>query len=384
MSYFQFSRYRLFINNFFKVQFNKDRIYGLDILRALAILFVVIGHGTNYLPQKLKGISDFFVFDGVSIFFVLSGFLIGGIIIKVLEKNKATIKTLFNFWIRRWFRTLPNYYMLIFLLLMFLPYIFYGGMSNPFRKMEYLFFLQNLNKPHPTFFPEAWSLCVEEWFYLIVPIIIFFLVGCVKISVKKAVFISAIFIMVTSMIFRYIKYTNIPINSIDDWDINIRKQVFTRLDSNMFGLVGAFISFYYKEAWKKHKNLLFIIGIIILIVHRYIYLAVGMGVYMCIFSFSLVSLGVLLILPFLSEYKKGTGIIFTFFTFISIISYSLYLLNLSMFSEFGLNLFNRCSLTGHTMVIVRYMWYWFFSISGSFLLYTFWEKPMMNLREKFK
>jgi peptidoglycan/LPS O-acetylase OafA/YrhL len=383
-NYIQFPRLHCFINNFFRVQFNRDRIYGLDILRALAILFVVIEHGSIYLPIKLHDNLNLIVFDGVSIFFVLSGFLIGGILIKILEKNKASIKTLFNFWIRRWFRTLPNYYLVLFLL-MFIPYIYNWGMSNPFKKMEYLFFLQNLNNPHPNLFEEAWSLCVEEWFYLIVPIIIFLLVGSVRLPVKKAVLISAFVIMITSMIFRYIKYLNIPIESITDWDMNIRKQVFTRLDSNMFGLVGAFVSFYYKEAWKKHKNVLLIIGIIILLFHRYIIpFGVSFGIYECVFSFSLVSLGVLFILPFLSEYKKGSGIIYNFFTFISIISYSLYLCNYSLFKTYGLYIFNHFYLTGPTFIIARYLWYWGFSIFGSFLLYKFYEKPMMDLREKFR
>jgi peptidoglycan/LPS O-acetylase OafA/YrhL len=369
--------------NFFRIPFNKNRIYGLDILRALAILFVIIAHGSVYLPENLQGISYFISFDGVTIFFVLSGFLIGGILIKLLEKNKPSIRTLFNFWIRRWFRTLPNYYLVLLLLLMVLPYIFYGGMSNPFRKMEYLLFLQNLNYPHPHLFDEAWSLCVEEWFYLLVPIIIFILVGFIKLSVKNAVFISAITVLITSMTFRYIKYLDIPINSFIDLDMNIRKQVFTRLDSNMYGLVGALISFYYKEVWKKYKNILFLIGIIILIVHRYIPFGGAYGIYMCVFSFSLMSLGVLLLLPLLSEYKKGSGIIYNIFTFISIISYSMYLLNYSIFNEYGILGFNHCSLTGDTLIFAKYFWYWFFIIMGSFLLYKFYEKPMMKIREKF-
>ena len=101
------------MRNILKIELNPERIYGLDILRAFAILFVVAGHGEVLLPRQLKSINDFFVFDGVSIFFVLSGFLIGGILIKILEKNQITINLLFEFWIRRWFRTLPNYFLIL-------------------------------------------------------------------------------------------------------------------------------------------------------------------------------------------------------------------------------------------------------------------------------
>lgn len=369
--------------NFFSIQTHKDRIYGLDILRALAILFVVIVHGSIYLPKKLQGISYLISFDGVTIFFVLSGFLIGNILIKLLEKNEATIKNLFNFWKRRWFRTLPNYYLILILLLMILPYIFYGGVSNPFRKMEYLFFSQNLYKPHPHLFDEAWSLCVEEWFYLIVPIIIFFLVGIFKLKVKKAIFIVAILVTAISMIIRYLKYINIPINSFVDLDMNIRKQVFTRLDSNMFGLVGALISYYYIETWKKYKNIMFILGVTILVFQKFSPIGNIVGVYNCIFSFSVMSLGVSLLLPFLSTLKKETGIVFNIVTFISIISYSMYLLNYSIFNEFGIQVFNHTVLTGVVLNFAEYIWYWFFVVFGAFLLYKFYEKPMMEIREKF-
>src|SRR5689334_3382371 len=96
--------------NVLKLEIDEKRVYGLDILRAAAILFVVILHGKNVLPHAGRDFLQLFVFDGVTIFFVLSGFLIGGVLIKILEKQTATFKTLLNFWQRRWFRTLPNYY----------------------------------------------------------------------------------------------------------------------------------------------------------------------------------------------------------------------------------------------------------------------------------
>ena len=85
------------MKNIFRIDFDSNRIYGLDILRCWAILFVLIGHSTALLPQNAGHILDYFYFDGVSIFYVLSGFLIGGILIKTLEKNGATFKSLLAF-----------------------------------------------------------------------------------------------------------------------------------------------------------------------------------------------------------------------------------------------------------------------------------------------
>lgn len=57
------------------------RIFGLDILRAFAIVLVVMGHGKFILKDTaLEGFPFFRMIDGVDIFFVLSGFLIGGIL----------------------------------------------------------------------------------------------------------------------------------------------------------------------------------------------------------------------------------------------------------------------------------------------------------------
>ena len=59
------------MKNLLKLHIDEWRIYGLDILRAFAILFVMLEHGQTYLPAVLKDYSKFIGFDGVSIFFVL-------------------------------------------------------------------------------------------------------------------------------------------------------------------------------------------------------------------------------------------------------------------------------------------------------------------------
>ena len=153
----------------FHLAIPEKRIYGLDILRALAILFVVYGHSIIFVikvwPKKWLTIP---VLDGVSIFFVLSGFLIGGILLKIFEEQKASFRLLWKFWIRRWFRTLPNYFLLLIVL-----FIIQGLILNKTSLAQfwpYLFFSQNLNSIHPVFFPEAWSLSVEEWFYVFIPL----------------------------------------------------------------------------------------------------------------------------------------------------------------------------------------------------------------------
>src|SRR5436190_15587708 len=90
------------------------RVYGLDILRAVAILLVVLIHGTALIGESPIGMFTYLkIPDGVNLFFVLSGYLIGTILSKHITTEKFTLKPLLNFWQRRWFRTLPNYYLFL-------------------------------------------------------------------------------------------------------------------------------------------------------------------------------------------------------------------------------------------------------------------------------
>jgi peptidoglycan/LPS O-acetylase OafA/YrhL len=129
------------------------RIFGLDVLRALAVLFVVYGHGYNYvdggIPVTLYLLPSL---DGVTVFFVLSGFLIGRILLRTVAKHDFNGPMLVQFWIRRWFRTLPNY----FLVLSFLV-VAYSLLDRPEPDdlWRYFLFSQNIAWPHPQFFVEA-------------------------------------------------------------------------------------------------------------------------------------------------------------------------------------------------------------------------------------
>ena len=85
----------------------------LDLCRALAILLVLLSHG-RYLVRSALPWADYLRFGGfmgVELFFALSGFLIGGILIR-LSRGSGT-HWLRGFDARRWFRTLPNYYLFL-------------------------------------------------------------------------------------------------------------------------------------------------------------------------------------------------------------------------------------------------------------------------------
>ena len=371
------------MKKFLKIELNQNRIYGLDILRALAILFVVIGHGKLLLPKDNHKYINPFIYDGVSIFFVLSGFLIGGILIKIFNKNKMSWNLIGHFWIRRWFRTLPNYF-LILLVLIALNSFFVKNFEIGSVKW-YFFFSQNLFSEHPTFFPEAWSISIEEWFYLIIPIIIFSFIKLFKISFNKSILITAFSLIILVTFHRYYRFEASVIDNIT-WDLSFRKQVSTRLDSLMFGVIGAFVHRNYYKLWDKYKVLLFIIGIIIFISLKYnLFQLEKYGLFYCVFSFSLISIATLFLIPFLVSIKNGKGFLYKSLTYISLISYSMYLINLTIVQFWILGNIEWSLLSdfnGYLYLSVRYALYWVLTIVISIIIYKFFEIPLMNLRDK--
>lgn len=145
----------------------------LDCLRSIAVFLVIISHWfsekhilNRYTPNGQLG---------VTLFFVLSGFLITGILIqsKLLINHRTTIKNEFKrFYIRRSFRIFPIYYLLLLILWMVNDHDFINGAFwHLFYASNFLFYFQNAFSGNVSHF---WSLAVEEQFYLIWPAIIFY------------------------------------------------------------------------------------------------------------------------------------------------------------------------------------------------------------------
>lgn len=368
----------------FQIEFDNNRTFGLDILRALAILFVVFEHGVYLLPIKYYKIQSFFIFDGVSIFFVLSGFLIGSIFIKTAENKNFGKVELFDFWKRRWFRTLPNYF-LILLILMLLQFLFRDRFSIA-EISKYFIFSQNFYTPQPYwFYPEAWSLSIEEWFYILVPISIFAGTKVFNLSVKNAVLFIAIIVIIGITLIRYFYFQSMVISNYTVWDNYFRKLVITRLDSPMYGVLAAYVQYYFQTIWSKYKTALFITGIAVFVFIKSSSFFIPItGVYYCVFGFSVTSVATALLLPFLNNLKSGKGLFYKALTSISLISYSMYLLNLSVVQRWILGSINWISLSNNYMLlnVIKYLLFWMLTIALSILLYKYYETPMTKLRDK--
>ncbi|RDJ00270.1 acyltransferase [Dyella solisilvae] len=145
-----------------------NRLPGLDLLRAIAIAWVMIFH--SYI---IGGWGHFAGLDkhgwmGVDLFFALSGFLIGQQVFKPLAAGGRF--SFADFYLRRAFRILP-----VYLLVVAVYFLWPGGREYPGIQplWQFLTFSVNLliDAQNSKAFSHVWSLCVEEHFYLLFPLL---------------------------------------------------------------------------------------------------------------------------------------------------------------------------------------------------------------------
>ena len=143
------------------------RAPGLDALRAAAILWVMIYHAAGFglVPGGSPFVDNGWM--GVDLFFVLSGYLIGGQMFRPAARGERI--DLGRFYARRALRTLPAF-AVVTAIYFALPQLREWKDIQPL--WQFATFTENLfavNRP-PKAFSHVWSLCVEEQFYLVLPI----------------------------------------------------------------------------------------------------------------------------------------------------------------------------------------------------------------------
>jgi len=142
------------------------RANGLDTLRAAAITLVFMNHYMAFVSgTPTFGWGSVIGWTGVDLFFVLSGYLIANQIFSGLARG-ATL-SLPLFYARRALRTLPVFWLVLTLYFLF-PAVMGGNTPPPLWR--FLTFTQNIGLHSGTAFSHAWSLCIEEQFYLILPL----------------------------------------------------------------------------------------------------------------------------------------------------------------------------------------------------------------------
>ncbi len=363
---------------------NNQRIFGLDVVRAVAITLVLFSH-VYYLIDStnpfLISISGLFGFTGVELFFVLSGFLIGSILLKMYVTHHFSKKQVLVFLKRRWFRTLPAYYLVLVLNILLAIYLGYS-IEGWWR---YFLFLQNFSSYHIIIFTESWSLSIEEFTYILTPLVLFFVGKFFQTNRKRSFLFVSLLLLLFFNVMRYIYYLNSSITDMEAWNLNIKSLVIYRIDAIVIGFVVAWLHYYYKDVLRKYAFYAFVISVHLFFLQFVVFNVYGFDIntkplYFRVFYFTFSAFTFALGLPIFVYWNKANIKITKAVEFVSKISYSIYLLHYSIITVLLKYILNELQISiSASLIVVIYI---FITILFSYLMYRFYEKPMMKLRDK--
>lgn len=245
-----------------------ERLYGLDHLRAVAILLVLLYH---YRAFKHPGWIDSigrFGWTGVDLFFVLSGFLISGQLFKEIEdKGSISLKT---FYVKRFFRIIPAYFFTLFLYFT-IPFFREREVLSPLWK--FVTFTQNyeLDVINRGTFSHAWSLCIEEQFYLILPLLLLILMPTKLFRYMAVLMIAVIGFSMAARLMAWNEFIAAADPSSTDfwklWYMKIYYPTHTRLDGLGMGVLIGYLMQYssmFRRIVAGNGNKFFFLGIVLL------------------------------------------------------------------------------------------------------------------------
>ncbi len=255
------------------------RLPGLDLIRAAAISWVLLYHGSLF---GLTSNQHWLVRNGwmgVDLFFVLSGFLIAGQLLRPWAQGSAPSYS--RFFARRWLRTLPAYLVMVAL------YFLVPGVRErpPIAPLwQFLTFSQNWLFEYPSHglkaFSHVWSLCVEEQFYLVFPAV----VALIALRPSPAKVIGAVVcVLVLGMALRgylWLRFVGDPAFDLLADPRSGRYMHFiycptaTRLDGLLMGIAAAAIQTFRPTAWSRltaRPNLLLGAGLIGVVLSTFIF-----------------------------------------------------------------------------------------------------------------
>jgi peptidoglycan/LPS O-acetylase OafA/YrhL len=348
---------------------DERRVFGLDFLRAAAIMSVVLAHGgltavlvatvTQLAPSLAPktiwfGLLSHGGLVGVELFFVLSGFLIGGILLRSAERFVGP-RGLVLFYSRRWFRTLPLFWLFVLLNVLLERWLRDRSIS-PAEVFGHALFLRNFSHISLFFFPESWSLAVEEWFYLLFPAVLW--LGCRFTPARFGnIFLAC---SVLFFLFALTARINGALHPGANWVNGQRCTVIYRFDTLMMGMVAAWIAHAHPNMWRRAAIPAAIIGMLI-------FLATYAGLWSFhdggateaadtffakTFRFTCFSLGFALLLPWAAQWKPAReSIVHSALRKIALWSYALYLVHWPFFQIMASPFFQRWQETSGPMLL---------------------------------
>lgn len=305
---------------------------------------------------------------GVDFFFVLSGFLVSSLLFKEYIKNEKIF--LKRFFIRRGFKIYPPFYLLLIFTIL-VSFFFHKPLTVPQILSEFLFF-QNYGPP---IWGHSWSLAVEEHFYLLIGLLLYFT------SRKKGSnpfsFIPTFFVLLATLliVFRVLTWINIP--------FSYKTHLFPthlRIDSLFFGVFISYLYNFSRErflAWVNSNRLKIVMACTLFIIPA-VFVDLEQGPWMPTFGFTFLYLGFGGILSLILSSKSDSSV--PIFSALGKYSYSIYLWHLPIHS-LGLR-FLHDKLNIHTSFFQDLTIYLCSSLILGVIMSKLVETPFLKLRDR--
>ncbi|WP_372873008.1 acyltransferase family protein [Shewanella sp.] len=364
---------------------HNTRLYGLDTLRAVAIIIVLIYHYKVVVSREnIFGFMSQLGWTGVDLFFVLSGYLIGNQVFSAIAKGQNFSLKLF--YIRRFLRTLPNYYFVLALYFLF-PVALSGTATAPL--WSFLSFTQNLDMRGGETFTHSWSLCIEEQFYLLFP-----LLALVIAYFKRSAMLGWLAVVGGMALAIFLRGVNwyehgeaaMPAQAFME---HIYYSSFTRFDELLPGIAIALVKNFHPNAFNailRRGNLLLLTGLVSVALMFYVFQnyayvdGYGRPFYVVTFGYSFLAMSFgILVLAALSPNSVLYRVRIPGAASVALWSYAIYLIHKPIFQVLKAPLTEYdIDLNGLGVVIIMSV-----SLLCGWLLYACVETPFMTLRDRF-
>lgn len=234
--------------NLNKALSSQNRQVNIDFFRGCAVLAVVLFHFNGLLPYGNLG---------VDLFFVISGYLVGGALMRDFLLGREI--RFFGFILRRGFKIWPSYYVFLLIGFVLSNVLFSGSLETErlhFSELpRYLFWYRNFTGfPMHFSFDHVWSLCIEEHFYILLPALILTLRAF---RANSTVFVLSL--VVTILLAFACKCIMLNFTSSKD----TFSMTFNRLDTFSWGILVAYLQFRGKDLASSPvaRKVLLLIGI---------------------------------------------------------------------------------------------------------------------------
>jgi len=285
----------------------------LDLIRAFAIVWVMVYHGSLFNLVSDENPFVRFGWMGVDLFFVLSGFLIAGQLLKPFARGLPPDYP--RFFARRLLRTLPVYLAMV-LLYFAVPATRDRPVIQPL--WQFLTFTENLlaDPSTPKAFSHVWSLCVEEQFYLLLPCVLAVVMRKPSIT-KAALALAAVWVggmMLRALLWlKYVAVVPFDPGAAPDF-AHFMKFIYypswSRLDGLVAGVAAAAIQTFRPAFWQRltrRPNLLLIAGIAGVVASTWVFQEQVARFWPTVFGFPLLAAGIAAIVVAASSTRSLAG-----------------------------------------------------------------------------